>query len=220
MPACLARRNPFLSAPHFQGQSISRILAHSLAALSALTLAASTTASEGVIVEPKYAAGNLYHPIDGARETVLRPARAGEFGPDFFTESEWKTQKLDWPAFLTAAKQRADRLCKDMEIRWARDSRGVILYGEIRSDDPFISSVIFAGSFIDRFRKNLGKELLVAIPERDRLFVFPRHGNKLQDLSPSIAERYRQTGIPVSLELFMVDAEGCRVVGKISTTSP
>ncbi len=169
----------------------------------------------GVLLEPSFAAPKIFHPVEGAKSTVLVPARNGKYGVDTFTEAEWNAEKLGWPEVLPQALKLADKLAKSAEPTWVRDEREVILYGMIRSEHPFISSVIFSRAFHAKLKAMLGAEFLALVPERDTVFVFPKYGGQLDFYASGIAERHRKAPIKVSLEIFEVSADGCKVVGAI-----
>ncbi len=169
----------------------------------------------GVLLEPSFAAPKIFHPVKDAQKTVLVPARNSRYGVDSFTEAEWEAENLGWPEVLPTAMKLADSLVKQVEPRWIRDERDVILYGIIEDRHPFISSILFSDAFHERLKSSLGAEFLVLVPDRNTLFLFPKYGGRLEDYSASIVERYHRAPIKVSLEIFEVDASGCRVVGAI-----
>jgi hypothetical protein len=169
----------------------------------------------GLVLEPLFAAGEIRHEVEGAKETVLVPARSTSAGADTFTEAEWAAEGLAWPEVMEGAMRVADRVAGGMEVRWSRDANGVIVYGTVRAPDPFLGSALFSRKFLDRFRAELGPEVFVVMPDREGFYVFPRFGGKLEEYGAALAGKYRDSALKVSLEVFLVDGRGCRVVGTL-----
>jgi len=216
--------NRFLSPSHETGQR--KTFRIRLLLLPGLLLGSLAHASDaatdpleaiGVLLEPRFAAPDIHHEIRGARETVLIPARRTAYGIDSFTEERWGREGLDWPEVLSAGMKRANELEEAMEIDWFRDDRRVIQYARVRSEDPFLSSVIFSPGFLDHFREKLGHQVLVVVPDRSSLFVFPRFGPFLDEFGPALVRRYREAVFKVSLEVFLISEDGPRAVGRIGS---
>jgi hypothetical protein len=169
----------------------------------------------GLVVEQSLAAPEVFQAVKGAKSTVLVPARRISAGVDTFSNAEWAAEKLEWPEVMAGAMEIADRLVEKLEVSWERDDHGVILYGEADSRDPFLGSVMFSKEFLNRFKEELGAEIYVVIPERGRLFLFPKFGGKLEGFAASLAEIYQGSALRVSLEVFLVNEAGCQVVGTL-----
>jgi hypothetical protein len=145
----------------------------------------------------------------------LAPAYEWEYGVRVFSKSKWQAQKYDWNDYLSEAAKIADTLVDAIEPKFYRDSRGVIEYAEITHKDPFLSSIVISKRFLPRFEREFGNRIQVIILGRNRLFLFPADGGKLETYGPSLANAYRETEFQVSLEIFLVDESGFRVVGEI-----
>lgn len=175
-------------------------------------------ASIGVLLEPSFDTPEIYHEVQGANKTVLVPARITKYGGvDTFTEKEWNAEKLDWPAVLPKAMERAEKLNAATEIQWVRDERGALQYGLLQSEDSFLSSIIFCKGFLPRFETMLGKEVLAVVPDRHIIYVFPIQGTDFQKFGPALIAKHRDAKNPVSLEVFQVGKQGCRVVGIVNS---
>jgi hypothetical protein len=59
----------------------------------------------------------------------------------------------------------------------------------------------------------MGPRLLVAVPDRDRAYVFPRSLETFRRFGAELVGRYEEAVYPCSLELFEVSAEGIRAIG-------
>jgi len=116
---------------------------------------------------------------------------------------------------MAGAMAVADGMVGKMEVTWERDEKGVILYGEGESRDPFFGSVIFSKQFLDRFKEQLGAEIYVVLPEQGRIFLFPKFGGKLEGFAGALTDIYQGSALRVSLEVFLVSEAGCRAVGTL-----
>jgi len=85
---------------------------------------------------------------------------------------------------MTGAMAIADQIVTSLNVEWERDENGVILYGEVRSDDPFLGSAMFSKRFLEKFRAALGPELLVVVPEQGRMYLFPQMAESSKILGP------------------------------------
>lgn len=171
----------------------------------------------GILLEPKFTSPAVFQEIPGAQETVAVPARQTLSGAVTLSAREWQAAGLEWPRVLAAATERATRLEKSMAIQWERDSRKVVQYGFIESKDPFISSVIYSPGFLQHFREHLGNEVLVVVPDRFSVYVFPRFGKTLDEFGPSLVRRYEEAVFKVSLEVFLIGpGNSPRALGKIA----
>jgi len=176
----------------------------------------------GMYLEPSHMAPGISHPVKGANSTVLVPARFTKYGVDTFTKTEWETAGLDEPQVQLEALALASQLNQSAEVEYVKDAKDVIEYAIIESEHPFISSIIFPkksgkNEFIGRFEKIFGKEVLVVIPERHTIYIFPRYAPTLQKYGPSLAQKYRDEPLKGSLEVFLVDENDCQVIGKIGS---
>ena len=153
--------------------------------------------------------------VNGAKKTVLAAAYEWEYGVRLFSPAKWKEQNYDWNAFLRNASREADRLVEKIEPVIHRDSRGVIDYAELTSDNPFLSSVLLSRKLIPKFERDFGPRLYAIVLDRYRVFLFPADGGKLEAYGTALADAYRETDRPVSLEVFLIDANGALVIGEI-----
>ena len=91
----------------------------------------------------------------------------------------------------------------------------MIDYALVLSDDPFLSSILFSRKLLPYFEAKLGKRLRVAVPDRTTLYVFPADGGKLEGYGPALVEKFEEARYPVTLEVFLVDETGVRVIGEL-----
>ncbi|MCB1232400.1 MAG: hypothetical protein KDN19_19285 [Verrucomicrobiae bacterium] len=174
--------------------------------------------ASGILFVSKASLPKVYAPIDGAKETVLAPAYVGKYTLRLYSREKWEADGLAWESFYARALKTADELVDDLEVELKRDPRGVLDYAEVRSDSPWLSSVLLSGRFLTRFEEDFGERLHVIIVDRRQLYVFPADGGKLQQYAAALADLYHDDSVirhPVSLEVFLVDKEGFRVIGSI-----
>jgi hypothetical protein len=169
----------------------------------------------GLMVEAKLAGAKVYTSIPGAKATVLAAAQETQYGVRTFSDDEWREKAYDLKEFYSAAEATADGVVDALEPEFQRDSRDVIEYALVKSKDGFLSSALTSKRFLPRFEREFGGDLRVVVVDRYILYVFPAIGSKLETFGPALAEIYRTTPFPGSLEVFQVNEEGYRVVGTL-----
>lgn len=169
----------------------------------------------GLLFDGTYDQAEVARKIEGAHHTQLVAAHEWDYGVKNFTRAEWEEQKLDWDSYLTGAKKLADEIAGRVKPELVRDSRGVIQYAVLREKDPFLSSVILSPHFLKIFAETLGDQLQVVVVDRNLLYVFPADGGQLEEYGPAIVEHFRAAPLRVSLEVFLVNKRGFRVVGEL-----
>ena len=169
----------------------------------------------GLVVDAKVAGAKVYTSIPGAKATVLAAASESKYGVKSFSDDEWREKAYDLKTFYAAAEATADAVVDAMEPEFQRDSREVIEYALIKSEDGFLSSALTSKRFLPRFEREFGDDLRVVVVDRYILYVFPAIGGKLEAYGPALGEIYRTTPFPGSLEVFQVNEKGYRVVGTL-----
>jgi hypothetical protein len=132
-----------------------------------------------------------------------------------FTKKTWDERGLEWETFLPVAQEVADTVAAKIQPKLVRDHRGIVLYAIIADEDPFLTSAILSPKLLERFKESLGDRIHVLLLERNRIYLFPATGGTLEEFGPALVEEYRQAQFPVSLEIFLLDQEGFRVVGEL-----
>lgn len=189
-----------------------------LAAALATTLAGQEEAPArriGVIFEGSFEKVDVTLPIEGARKTQLVAFYEWDFGVRPFTEKVWNERGLTREKLIPVAKTLADELLRTLEPQMVRDSRGVILYSILADKNPFLTSVLISPDLIERFRNTLGDRILAVLVDRHRIYLFPATGGTLQTYGPALVEEFRRASLPVSLEVFLIDDDGYRVIGEL-----
>jgi len=141
-------------------------------------------------------------PISNAKTTVLVPARLvdGEIRP--LLRSEVLELNVNQKKILASAPAAASAVLATLKPRYVRDSNKVIQYAVVESDSPLTASSVLAAEFAGLFAKTLGPELIVAIPNRFRIFIFPKATFASLNISDLIFSEYHATAWPVTREVF------------------
>jgi len=167
----------------------------------------------GFLFEGTFETAEMVSDLEGARKTQLIPAYEWDYGIRLFTKEEWAKRGLNWESFIEKARKTSDAVAAKLQPDLIRDHRGVIDYALITSDDPFLGSVLMSPVFREKFKDSLGDQLHVVIVDRHILYVFPASGGKLKEYGPAVVKQFLQADLPVSLEIFLVDEKGFRVIG-------
>lgn len=171
-----------------------------------LALVARSTADETwhLLVEPTFMHYESGWPIVGAQRTVLVPARFvnGEVLP--LRESEVLVLGATRDKILASAPKAAADVLAGLTPRFIRDENNVIQCALLESESPLTASAVLAPEFSTLFSETLGPDILVAIPNRFRIFVFPRASPAYQRFSEIVIAEYDSSAYPVSKELFSI----------------
>jgi hypothetical protein len=150
-------------------------------------------------------------PIAGARSTVLVPGYTSNGEPQYFPKKEWDAMGLTWDAFRDRAAKNATE--KQFHAELVRDVHQVVEYASISSEDPLTATMILSPDFLKRFKNIFGPTILVALPNRFTVYIFPGLASNYQEYAPMILRAYHDSAYPVSLEVFEVSAAGIRAIG-------
>ena len=135
--------------------------------------------------------------------TVLPPASWGDLNP------------LAWDSLLRDSQERASLLLATLNPALVRDPHGVVQMAVISTDNPLTASCLLLPGFLMRFSAILGPELIVAVPSRTKIYIFPKLANRLPEMTGTIRDDYLISPQPVSLELFELSKNGIRAIGSI-----
>lgn len=170
----------------------------------------------GVIFGGAFERFDVVGPLQGAKKTKMAAYYEWDFGVRPFTEATWKERGMEWDRFFSIAGTIADEVAGRIEPKLVRDHRGVVLYAIVADEDPFLTGAILSPRLRERFRETLGDRIHAVLLERNRIYLFPATGGALAEFGPSLVEQYRRSRFPVSLEIFLLDGGGPRVVGELA----
>jgi hypothetical protein len=179
-----------------------------------LLLISTRAADEWILLpEPKFMSHKGAQSIDGAKSTVLAPARLGKFGPDFPNADEWKNDGLSDDAILAATRALAAPWLKDVKPELVRGKNKVVEYARLQSDKVPLCAAVLTPEFARQFEEIFGPKPLVVIPNRYTIFIFPALAGKHERFAPLILAAWHSRAPKVSLEVFELGDKGLRAVG-------
>lgn len=169
----------------------------------------------GILLEGAFESHEIEKSPEGAKQTQMVACYEWDYGIRSFTKAMWEEKGFEWDSFLGIAIKVADGLMEKIEPTVFRDGRGVIDCVLVADDDPFLTSIILSPLFLETFKDSLGDRIFVVPVDRNRLYLFPATGGKLEAQGPRLVDEFQQTDLPVSLEIFLVDKKGIQVVGEL-----
>ncbi len=155
-----------------------------------------------LLPEPKFMANEITWAIPGSSQTVSLPVqvKGEEIKP--LTQKAISKYPLQFDEVLQSARSNASALLATVKPTLVRDERGVIRYAVLQSEDPHFAACVFAPEFGDLFLETIGPDALIAIPNRNRIYIFPRSSVPGEVISEQVFVDYRSTNYPVSREVF------------------
>lgn len=163
-----------------------------------------------LVPEPRFMGREIVWPVEGSAKTALLPVRDGE--P--LSLAQTRDPGLTEADISAEAARSAEALFAGLRPEFVRDKRGVILFAVISSEDPLAASCVLAPGFSDKFLDTIGPDVQVAIPNRNRIYIFPRSAVPVADLADRIFVDYRASDLPVSREIFEPKDGVLRAVGE------
>ena len=165
-----------------------------------------------MLIEPEFMGPEVSFPISGAKRTLLVPGYLDADGePKYFSKKEWDAQGLNWDTFRARVAQNVTE--KKFHAELIRDEHKVVQYAAITSEDPLTATMILSPDFIKKFKDIFGPSVLVAVPNRYSVYVFPALASEYQDYAPLIIGAYQESAYPVSMEVFEISAAGIKAIG-------
>jgi hypothetical protein len=74
--------------------------------------------------------------------------------------------------------------------------------------------MILSPEFPKKFKDIFGDTLLVAVPNRYTVLVFPALASNYKDFASLVLQAYHDSAYPVSTEVFQVTADGIKAIGE------
>lgn len=171
-------------------------------------------------IEPVSLRTALARALPGAKLTVMAPAREHDLGLKLLTPEEFRATGLTWPEFEAKAAAAADRLLSSLTPDIRKGADGNPSYAILKSESHLTSSILFAPGLTDRFRATFGDRLVVLMPDRFTLYVFPRSFADFQKHGKQILRQHADSVYPCSVEAFEVTGEGVRCIGSFGDGEP
>lgn len=201
-----------------KGERLSRIPLTGIILMLAVCLAGNSRGEEGAL--PSLLLGGYFEKppirryLPGSKRTLIYPAmigRHGEITP--VTGFSLRNDDDAWDSLVRDFRERASLLMATLDPVLVRDRHGVIQMAVITGEDPMTASCILSPGFLPRFSAVFGPELIVAVPTRNKIYVFPKLANRLSEVGTTIRDDYLGSPSPVSCELFEMTKSGLRTVG-------
>ncbi len=153
--------------------------------------------------------------LPGSKRTLLFPGHISSHGEIIPLGSDVRMSPKDWDGFVKGSREDTSLLMATINPLMVRDNHQVIQAAVISSEDPKLASCILNPGFLRRFSAIFGPELIVAIPSRTKIYVFPKLANRLPEMIRTIRDDYLISPQPVSTELFELSKKGMRTIGTV-----
>jgi hypothetical protein len=165
----------------------------------AFSWASSTKAADLLLIaDPAFYRYAGSEPIEGTNKTVFDYYRLDGDSLVSAVPSDSDTR--------TAAKRdsaaRGRDLLQHLDPEVIRNSQGSVTALRLYSGDPTLSTILLLPELGNRYARVLGPNCLVAIPNRQTIFLFPRLAVNVQSFAEQIQSLYHNHPWPVSTEIF------------------
>lgn len=170
-----------------------------------------------IAIEPKVLRTTTAQPLPNSKFTILSPATETSTGLTILNAEQWKQLGLTWKEFLARAREAASRHLESLKPELIKDSRGVVSYIKLSSESHLTSSILLCPELFTRFSPTLGTEIIVLIPDRFTLFLFPRRTSSFVKHGPEIASIFASATYPASDEAFELTDKGLKSIGNFNT---
>ena len=168
-------------------------------------------------IEPAVMRTDAAQLLPGSKKTVIVPAHEDEFGLSRLTKEEFAATGLKWEQFLTRAAATAATHLKSLQPDIHRDGKGTAQYAVLKSANHRTASVILCPEFHAQFKAVFGDRLVVLVPDRFTVYVFPRGFSDFQTMGPAILEQHARSVWPCSQEAFEITGAGLKCLGAFDT---
>jgi len=160
--------------------------------------------------------GTQVQPIPGARDTKYAAAWVTADTVVFLSQEQFAKLGVDWAAFSAKTADAASAELAKIQPEFIRDRNQVIECAILRSKAPGenITAAVLAPDFLKRFAPVFGRKMLLAIPDKETVFLFPKLASRYQDYGERVLAAYGKSASPVSREVFELSTEGLRAIGE------
>ncbi len=170
-----------------------------------------------LLVEPKDGP-QVVRPISGAKMTGVVPARETSIGgARYYTKEEFDALGFGWTGFEKRAAEAADRFFATLKPEISKDAKGFVKTALYRSKSQLTSTLAFSPRFYEVSRTAMGDDLVLLIPDRHTVHVFPRPLGEYKDLGKKILQAYEDAAFPVSYEVLVLNRNGLTCLGSFKT---
>ena len=167
-----------------------------------------------LLIQPRNLSAGVFVLLPGARETTYSAAYQGTIGTRNYQRADFrKAFPGGWKQFVARGKKAASDHLKTLKPKYIRNSKKVIEYAVLESDHPLTATTVVVEEFREMFRETLGDQLLVVIPKRSKVYVFPKLASTIGDYQGRFGQLFRDALYPASSEIFEVTSKGLRAFG-------
>jgi len=168
-----------------------------------------------LLIVPSFERPAISRYLQGSKRTLITPALMQKSGETQQLGAKLLKTPAEWDRFIKAARERSALQLATLNPELIRDSHGIIQMAVINSESPVTASCILASGFLEYFSTIFGPELLVAIPTRYKIYIFPKLANHLQEMTWAIRDDYLISPMPVSTEIFELSRKGLHAIGSL-----
>jgi hypothetical protein len=173
---------------------------------------ASTPDSPLLLLGPSSQRPPVVRFLPDARRTIVYPATVDPYA---LAKPLRSPGSKGWESLVTDSLERSGLLLSTLDPLLVRDAKGVLQMAVLSADSPLVATSVMTKGFLTKFSALFGPELLVVIPARNKVYVFPKLANKLPEMSGTIRDDYLISPMPVSTELFELSKSGLKAVGSV-----
>ncbi len=170
---------------------------------------------------PKIVGTSHAKPVGGSVTTVFSPAREIAQAPyiEVYSDAEFAKLGISADDFEKKAREAAERLLTVYRPELIKDEAGRVRYGVYRGEKQIFACLMMAPSLGKVFENVFGKEIIVAMPDRNALYIFPPNPAVVDDFAGDMESRYELSLSAASDEVFLIKAQTgeIRALGSFSS---
>lgn len=156
--------------------------------------------------------------LKGAKMTALVPGRETRVGGvRYYTAAEFEALGFGWEGFTRRAEATASRMLATLKPEVTKDAKGFVTSAVVRGKSHLTAGVVLSPKFYEMFRATMGDDLVLLIPDRFTVYVYPRPMGGYKTMGPKILEDYAEATYPVSYEVLLLNRDGLSVLGSFRT---
>lgn len=155
-----------------------------------------------MLIEPQYMRPEITRKIPGSDRTIIAPAIYENGELKYLTRADRVRYNISLTRLEEVARKKAAEELAKLKPVYVKDDEGVIHYAILDSESPFVASTVLCPEFGELFADTLGPDLLVAIPCRFRVYVFPTLPGAYEAMTDYVLGDFHASTYPVSPELF------------------
>jgi len=157
----------------------------------------------------------IHRYLQDSKKTVVFPAYISAEGGVTPLDERSRMGPSDWDVLLREERRSAALQTATLDPSLIRDRQGVVQAAVISTESPVTASCILSPGFLRQFSSVFGPEVILAIPARNKIYVFPKLANRIPEMTVNIRDDYLISPMPVSTELFELSKKGLRAVADI-----